>query len=478
MIQNSLAGAGRGSHGSGSGLGRPQEEDVLSIEGDVDNDSVLGSPSRRSWRSGFGSGGELAPSGGFPTVPKGLSAQSQPSLSFPGNLEAGRPARLRENRGIIPFTSGSPSPSPSRASTTGGDPENHPSEEDAPPSSWDSTLHTVANLCGLSLPEADAPERTSILSKTFGDIGLPKPKSELALPAEGVMDMKWGRVNKSLPKTPHPDESRMRRQYRWPDADFERMGRVPMVDKAVSTYMSTKVGGFGKFKPRTLYPTESKLDKSLQAVDHLMRSQQRVSSHMSYMLVALRKALAADSQASEEDISAILSSLAQANCDLATLAITASARCTAERRQLYVDALNLPDKADNMSLLKLPMGGHELFNGKFNEIAKESSQLRRDAREMAETMVSTSHQQRSGKSADNKRKPAEALGAPTFKRLKKNPPVQKDQGMGSNKPLFEMQSPLQKAYSNSAPKLPSDGGNQNAQTWQKGNFRKYSKKQQ
>jgi len=80
----------------------------------------------------------------------------------------------------------------------------------------------------------------------------------------------------------------------------------------------------------------------------MMKSMQRMTSHLSYMLVALRGALAGDSDWSED---------ASATCDISGVAVNASARCTQERRQIYVDALNLPDKADRATMLKVPMGG-------------------------------------------------------------------------------------------------------------------------
>jgi hypothetical protein len=237
------------------------------------------------------------------------------------------------------------------------------------------------------------------------------------LPADGIIENKWEKLNKDLPRVSFSDENRMRRQYRWPEADFEHRGKCPALDKSVSTYLNTKLGGGGKFKPRSLFPSENKAEKALEGVDKIMRCQQRIISHLSYMLAALKQALLADSQTSEEDIASLLGALVTSTCDMASLTTTALAKCVQERRHIYVDAMNLPDKSDREALLKVPMEGSELFGGKFNDIAKESSQLRRDAKEMASTMASTAGgSTRNPATAVKRRFPSAAQGQ--FKRFR------------------------------------------------------------
>lgn len=290
------------------------------------------------------------------------------------------------------------------------------------PHSWSDTMEMLSKLLDLPVEEKPIKGKASILQETFSGVGPQKETPIPVLPVDGLIDNRWQRINESLPSLPSCEESRLRRQYRWSETDYSRRGFTPNVDKAVSTYLATKVNSSGRFRPRPLLPTEAKAEKTLFDLDRIMRSQQRVVSHSSYLLVALRQALTVDSTSSEEDVASLLGGLASAVCDMSLLAASATAKCVHERRLMYADALNLPDKADREALLKVPIEGPALFGDKFNEIAKESSQLRRDAREMAQTLVSTANQpsQKLSGSGVNKRKftPSAAGSASQFKKFK------------------------------------------------------------
>jgi len=406
--------SGDGTDKPGPRRGNQSSPGGISICVDTSGDSMFGdSPSpKRDWRPKH--------SISVPKVNRTASATATTSQSQPSGFGS---RGIVSMQGIRPISVPQSSPARDRGDPPSVDsPQSShagsPAEEEVIPQNWEEALALSVRVLGLEIPsdEPKLPQKASILEGAFGGIGpLQAPKPVVALPADGIIDMSWDKMNKSLPRVPFSDESRLRKQYRWPESDFDRLGKVPMVDKSVSTYLATKLGGSGKFKPRSLFSGEIRLDKTLQGVDHMMRAMQRMTSHLSYMLVALRGALAGDSQWSEEDIATLLGAMASATCDISGVAVNASARCTQERRQIYVDALNLPDRADRATMLKVPMGGAELFNGKFSQITQESSQLRRDAKEMAETLATTSDRE----SRERKRKPESSQGQTQFKRFRR-----------------------------------------------------------
>ena len=369
-----------------------EEQDVISVREDYAIDSICGTPSpKRPWRGDrrevVVTSDDRSPS--F-VLPPGLSRLSglQISQESPDSPSAEKGGL---NRDPTPaWTSPSSHGSGDAFSVTGSQ-EAGPLPGNVVPHSWPGTVELISRTLHIPVEIPDNKQKTSVLESAFSTASSHSNPVVPALPVEGIIDNRWEKVNKGLPKVPFSEVGRLRQQYRWPEEDFEKRGRVPDVDKSVSTYMATKLSGFSKFKPRTLFPAEHKAEKALASVDQILRSQQRVVSHASYFLVGLRQAMAAENkESSEEDIASLLGALATSLTDLSALSISASAKCVQERRAIFLDALNLPDKSDQNSLMKVPIQGTELFGGKFNEITKESSQLRRDAKEMAQTMVSTS----------------------------------------------------------------------------------------
>ena len=372
-----------------------READAISIMAGEFDDNSEDSPSpKRHWKDlSQGTGRDKSP----PFLPPGISRIAK-------SAAAGAPSEVDQSTHSGDDT----------RSVCGRDSAD---DVDLVPHSWPATMEVVAKTLDIQVEKPVVTAKASILTGAFSGL-VPQPEPQTpALPADGLLDNKWDKINKSLPRVSFSEENRMRKQYRWPESDFDRRGKCPNLDKSVSTYLNTRLGGTAKFKPRTLYPTETKAEKALESVDRVIRCQQRVVSHSSYLLAALRRALSPDSDTSEEDVASILGALATATCDMAALSTTALARCTHERRLIYLDALNLPDKSDRDTLLKVPMEGPELFGGKFNEVAKEASQLRRDAREMASTLSSTAGG--STQSGNAKRK-ADSMQPPggQFKRFK------------------------------------------------------------
>ena len=174
------------------------------------------------------------------------------------------------------------------------------------PKSWDDLISNVQNIMNLEIKEDVAPDRASYLAQSFVGLPMSKKKSEgPCLPAEGIIINSWKDVSKSLPKLVS-FKQRHRYQYRWPDDDFNKFGKVPEVDPCVSTYINANKGFGGDKGPRDLYSSEKKLNSSLSAIDQSLRFQQRAESHSSFLLASLSKGLKGEVEVSDESVSQLL----------------------------------------------------------------------------------------------------------------------------------------------------------------------------
>ena len=133
--------------------------------------------------------------------------------------------------------------------------------------------------------------------------------------------------------------------------------------------------------PRDLYSSEKKLNSSLSAIDQSLRFQQRAVSHASFLLASLSKGLKGEVEVSDESVSQLLGGLANTIVDIADLSVRASARCVLSRRNIHIDALNIPDSSAKSELLKVPLEGDQMFGGKVQDITHKSSEMIRDVRE-------------------------------------------------------------------------------------------------
>ena len=249
------------------------------------------------------------------------------------------------------------------------------------PKSWDDLISNVQNIMNLEIKEDVAPDRASYLAQSFVGLPMSKKKSEgPCLPAEGIIINSWKDVSKSLPKLVS-FKQRHRYQYRWPDDDFNKFGKVPEVDPCVSTYINANKGFGGDKGPRDLYSSEKKLNSSLSAIDQSLRFQQRAVSHASFLLASLSKGLKGEVEVSDESVSQLLGGLANTIVDIADLSVRASARCVLSRRNIHIDALNIPDSSAKSELLKVPLEGDQMFGGKVQDITHKSSEMIRDVRE-------------------------------------------------------------------------------------------------
>lgn len=164
--------------------------------------------------------------------------------------------------------------------------------------------------------------RSSLLAQTFS--GLPNtPKSSgPSLPTEGLLVNAWSEVRKALPKIT-AFKARDRSLYRWPDSDFDKYGKVPDVDQAVSTFISSGQSSNKNFRKNSksakaeLHPRDLQKENTFISLDQTLRSQQRAISHVLYMLTALSKGLKGDSECiSYDDIKQLLGGLASTLSDV------------------------------------------------------------------------------------------------------------------------------------------------------------------
>ena len=361
--------------------------DTVQLDSRSDMGSLAGSPSR-SWRTERAFSRETPPQLGLADENNNFSPLSREPTTNQGC------ALPRGSRLLTP-SSTSFSSTPGRVSVDDsfvGDAESLiesaiADSETAPPS-WPELIQTVQEVLHISPPEDPIEDtRASVLSSSFKGIIPEKRQGGPMLPADGCITSVWqslvddgvGRKSISFP----PFKRRHRDQYRWPAKDFTDFGKVPEVDGPVSTYIASGSRHSGPFAPRHLYPEEVCAEQSLREVDNSLRASHRVVSHSSYILSALSEALKPESSVSEDRILLLLGGLASAISDLGDLTVRASARCLKARREIYLKAMNLPDKRAKADLMKVNPVGSQLFGGQVEKITHESSTMIRDVRETA-----------------------------------------------------------------------------------------------
>ena len=288
-------------------------------------------------------------------------------------------------------------------------------ELESVPKSWDNMITSVKGILDIETTEPEETARKSYLSQSFS--GLPSSKKITdgpCLPADGIIVNAWKEAEKPLPKVTS-FKNRHRYQYRWPDEDFNKIGKTPDVDASVSTYISTNKGFKNDHGPRELFASERKANVAFAAIDQSLRFQQRAVSHASLILSALSKGLKGESNISDETLSHLLGGLANAIVDIGDLSVKASARCVLARRNIHIDAMNIPDSAAKNELLKVPLEGGKLFAGQVQEITHKSSEMIRDVRETSKAYSLHSGQKRPFSEKSDGGKPPEKK----FKRLDK-----------------------------------------------------------
>jgi hypothetical protein len=134
-------------------------------------------------------------------------------------------------------------------------------------------------------------------------------------------------------------KNRNRYQYRWPDEDFDKIGKTPDVDASVSTYISTNIGFKNDHGPRELFASERKANVAFTAIDQSLIFQQRAVSHDSLILSALSKGLKGESNISDKTLSHLLGGLSNAIVDIGDLSFKPSARCVLARRNIHIYAV-------------------------------------------------------------------------------------------------------------------------------------------
>ena len=109
----------------------------------------------------------------------------------------------------------------------------------------------------------------------------------------------WSEVGKALPKIT-AFKARDRNLYRWADSEFDKYGKVPDVDQAVFTFISSGQSSNKNFRNNSksakaeLHPRDLQKENTCISLDQTLRSQQRAISHVLYMLTALSKGLKGD----------------------------------------------------------------------------------------------------------------------------------------------------------------------------------------
>lgn len=104
-------------------------------------------------------------------------------------------------------------------------------------------INNVQNILDIEAQKPKEEVRKSFLSPSFS--GLPTSKKMTdgpSLPADGIIVNAWKEVEKLLPKIAS-FKTRHRYQYRWPDDDFDEIGKSPDIDASVLilTFTQTKV---------------------------------------------------------------------------------------------------------------------------------------------------------------------------------------------------------------------------------------------
>ena len=266
------------------------------------------------------------------------------------------------------------------------------------PQSWVDLVSLVKSI--LPIPhfdDSDTEVGKSVLSGSF-ETALPSRKKATVLPADAVIEASWKEIfktNSSSTSAANNNKNtgkslkiasfkkKHKQYYRWPKKDFERLGKVPELDRAVTTYLASGKNRKGSFVPRALYPEETAADNALKDIDTSLRAAHRVMSHASYFLAGLSSVLSKSGVTPESEAGILLSGLAATLVDSADLTVRASARNVKARREIYLKAMNLPDARAKADLLKVtPLGG-KLFAGQVEKITHESSELVRDIREAA-----------------------------------------------------------------------------------------------
>lgn len=133
-------------------------------------------------------------------------------------------------------------------------------------------------------------------------------------------------------------------------------------------------------------------------------------SHASLILSALSKGLKGESEIPDDILPQLLGGLANAIVDIGDLSVRASARCVLARRNIHIDAMNIPDSSAKNELLKVPLEGDKLFSGKVQEITHKSLEMIRDVRQTSKAYgIQSSGQKRplpdksdGGKASDRK----------------------------------------------------------------------------
>ena len=266
-------------------------------------------------------------------------------------------------------------------------------EEQEIPQTWPKLLELTRNVLNI-MPSAEESELAndstkSVLAKSFKTT-LPKKEKGIVLPTDALVRDSWESLFPSKPSLGSSRsvkiasfKKRHREQYRWSDEDYERFGRVPEVDGAVTTYIASGRNSRGSHVPRTLFTEEAVADSTLREIDASLRTTHRVVSHSSYFLASLTSVLSEQGIVPESPAGLLLSGLAASICDITDLSVRASAKCVKARRDIHLKAMNLPDAQAKAELSKVSALGGKLFGGKVESITHASSELVRDIRETA-----------------------------------------------------------------------------------------------
>ena len=161
----------------------------------------------------------------------------------------------------------------------------------------------------------------------------------------------------------------------------------------------------------------------------------------------------------------MLGGLANAIVDIGDLSVRASTRCVVARRNIHIDAMNIPDSAAKNELLKVPLEGDKLFAGQVQEITHKSSEMIRDVRETSKAYgLQHSGQKRPFSEKSECGKPPDKK----FKRLDKSSNSSGRSGVMNNS-YRSSDSKKSDAYRNSG------WGNQSKSTYQPSKFPKKGK---
>lgn len=174
------------------------------------------------------------------------------------------------------------------------------------PKSWDNVVNNVQNILDIEAQKPKEEVRKSFLSQSFTGLSTSKKMTDgPSLPADDIIVNAWREVEKPLPKIAS-FKTRHRYQYRWPDEDFDKIGKSPDIDASVNTYIYTNKGLKNEKGPRELFSSERKANAAFAAIDQSLRFQQRAVSHASLILSALSKGFKGESEIPDDILSQLL----------------------------------------------------------------------------------------------------------------------------------------------------------------------------